>query len=149
MVEVPSVPSPTNPNPRRRRTGRPSIDTDLLRVQRLNVQFNSDELQVCHRAAQAAALPLGRWARRALLGTPTPAAQPTELRALWSSSSTLQSNTNQLVERLNQLHLSGDLSRDSADQTLRELAVLAPRLYSLVKQMRVELLSVRSSAGRR
>lgn len=146
MVEVPS---PSIQNPRRRRPGRPSIDTDLLRLTRVNVQLNSNELAQCQRAAQAAALPLGPWARRTLLGAPCPAAQPAELRALWSSSSTLQSNTNQLVERLNQLHLAGDLNRDSADQTLHDLALIAPQLHQLVCQMRVELLSVRSSTTRR
>lgn len=143
MVEVPS---PSNPNPRRRRTGRPSVDTDLLRLQRLNVQLNNDELQVCQRAANAAALPLARWARRTLLGTPTSAAQPQELRSLWSSSSTLQSSTNQICENLNRLHLSGELNLDSATKPLQELAALAPDLHRLVCQMRVELANLRGGS---
>lgn len=143
MVEVPS---PSNPNPRRRRPGRPSVDTDLLRLQRLNVQLNNDELQVCQRAANAAALPLARWARRTLLSTPTPAAQPQELRSIWSESSTLQSNTNQLVERLNQLHQAGDLTLGSASQTLQELVAIAPDLHNLVRQMRVQLVALKGSS---
>lgn len=131
---------------RRRKPGRPSIDTDLLRLVRLNVQLNADELLQCQKAAASAALPLGRWARRRLLGTPTPAAQPAELRDLWSRSSTLQSNTNQLVERLNQLHLAADLNLGLAGPTLLELAELAPRLHVIVCLMRIELANLRGGS---
>lgn len=139
MVEVPS-PS------KKRRPGRPSIDTDLLRVQVINIDLNLAELDECQQRAAAASLPLRRWARRTLLGTPTPAAQPAELRDLWSRSSTLQSNTNQLVERLNQLHLSADLNLGSAAPTLLELAELAPRLHTIVCLMRIELANLRGGS---
>ena len=139
MVEVPS-PS------KKRRPGRPSIDTDLLRVQVVNIDLNLAELDECQQRAAAASLPLRRWARRTLLGTPTPAAQPAELRDLWSRSSTLQSNTNQLVERLNQLHLSADLNLGSAEPTLLELAELAPRLHTIVCLMRIELANLRGGS---
>ncbi len=143
MVEVPS---PSSPTLRRRRPGRPSVDTDLLRLNRVNVQLNLNELAQCQRAAEAAAMPLGTWARRTLLGTPTPAAQPAELRALWSSSSTLQSNTNQLVEKLNLLHLQNELNLGSAGPTLLELAELAPRLHTIVCLMRIELANLKGSS---
>ena len=111
--------------------------------ERVVLDLNAAEVAQLKQRAAAAALPLRRWARRTLLGTPTPAAQPAELREIWSRSSSLQSNTNQLCERLNQLHLNGDLNRDSADQTLRELALLAPDLHQLVRQMRVELANLK------
>lgn len=132
--------------PRTRRPGRRSIDTDLLRVKRLDVDLNTAELHQCQQQADAAAMPLRRWARDLLLGSQPHAAHPSELRLLWTSSSTLQSQTNQLVTSLNILRKTGELRPETADQSLRELAELAPRLYSLVKQMRVELLSIR---GRR
>ena len=131
------------PSSRSRRPGRPSIDTDLLRVKRLDLALNAAELRHCQQQAEACALPLRRWARDHLLGQKPPAAHPVDLRFVWSSSSTLQSQLNQLVTALNVLRKAGELRMDSADQSLRELAELAPRLYSLVKQMRVDLLSVR------
>ena len=136
-----AVPPPSTP--RRRSGGGQSVDTEVLRCERLNIDLNAAEVAQLKQRAAAAALPLRRWARRTLLGTPTPAAQPAELREIWSRSSSLQSNTNQLCERLNQLHLNGDLNRDSADQTLRELALLAPDLHQLVRQMRVELANLK------
>ena len=139
-----AVPPPSTP--RRRSGGGQSVDTEVLRCERLNIDLNAAEVAQLKQHAAAAALPLRRWARRTLLGTPTPAAQPAELREIWSRSSTLQSNTNQLCERLNQLHLNGDLNRDSADQTLRELAILAPDLHQLVRQMRIELANLRGGS---
>jgi hypothetical protein len=118
----------------------------LLRVRRLDLDLNDSEYLQCQQAAAAASLPLRKWARRTLLGTPTPAAQPQELRSIWSSSSTLQSNTNQLCENLNRLQLVGELNLRAADQTLRDLAVLAPELHQLVRQMRVELASLKRSS---
>ena len=131
---------------RSRRPGRPSVDTDDLRALRLAIYLNSAELQRCQQHAQASSTPLRRWARETLLGSPPLAAHHGDLRLLWGSSSTLQSQTNHLVTSLNILHKTGELRLDTAEQSLRELAELAPRLYSLVKQMRVELLSV---TGRR
>lgn len=128
-----------------RRPGRRSIETDLLRVLRLDVDLNSAELHHCQRHAEVASMPLRRWARGMLLGSPPPAAHHGDLRMIWGSSSTLQSQTNQLVTALNVLLKTGELRIDTAEQSLLELAELAPRLYSLVKQMRVELLSVRGS----
>lgn len=108
--------------------------------------MNAAELEHCKQQAAAASMPLRQWARHVLTGAHVAAATPSELRALWSQSSTLQSNTNQLVERLNQLHRSGELRLTEADSTLRELANLAPRLYELVCVMRVELVASRRSA---
>lgn len=130
---------------RSRRPGRRSIDTDLLRVKRLDVDLNDAELRHCQQQAEAASMPLRRWARGMLLGSPPPAAHPGDLRLIWSSSSTLQSQTNQLVTSLNILQKTGELRLETADQALRGLAELAPRLHSLVKQLRVELLSIRGS----
>ena len=90
-------------------------------------------------------MPLRSWARSMLMGSPPPAAHHGDLRMLWGSSSTLQSQTNHLVTSLNVLRRSGELRLETADHSLHELAELAPRLYALVKQMRVELLSVRGS----
>ncbi|MEP7295751.1 MAG: hypothetical protein ABI702_06135 [Burkholderiales bacterium] len=115
----------------------------MLRVKRLDVDLNEAELRYCQQQAEACELPLRRWARDLLLGSPPQAAHPRDLRLIWSSSSTLQSQTNQLVAALNALRKTGELQLDTADQTLRGLAELAPRLYSLVKEMRVELLSIR------
>ena len=129
--------------PPRRGPGRRSIDTDLLRVKRLDVDLNAAELHQCQQLADAAAMPLRRWARGLLLGSKPHAAYPGELRLIWSSSSTLQSNANQLVSCLNVLRQNGELRLDTACQSLQELAELAPRLYALVRQMRAELLSVR------
>lgn len=130
---------------RSRRPGRRSIDTDLLRVKRLDVDLNDAELRHCQQQAEACELPLRRWARDLLLGSQPQAAHPTDLRLLWTNSSTLQSQTNQLVTSLNILRKTGELRLETADRALHELAELAPRLYALVKQMRVELLSVRGS----
>ncbi len=144
-----AVPPPSPRRPRRRLGGGQSVDTDLLRCERLNIDLNAAEVALLKKRAAAASLPLRRWARRTLLGTPTPAAQPAELRSLWSSSSTLQSNFNQLCENLNRLHLQDELTFASANQTLREtlrdLAVLAPQLHQLVRQMRVELASLKGA----
>lgn len=128
---------------RSRRPGRRSIDTDLLRVLRLDVDLNAAELHHCQQHAEASSMPLRRWARGMLLGAPPQAAHPADLRRIWGSSSTLQSQANQLVTSLNILRKTGELRLDTAEQSLHELAELAPRLYSLVKQMRVELLSIR------
>ena len=128
-----------------RRPGRRSIDTDLLRVKRLDVDFNAAELRQCQEQAEACAQPLRRWAREQLLGYQPQVAHPADLRLLWTSSYTLQSQTNQLVTSLNILRKSGEFRLDTAEKSLHELAELAPRLYALVKEMRVGLLSVRVS----
>lgn len=138
--------SPARPARESRRPGRRSVDTDLLRVKRLDVDLNDAELRRCQQHAEACALPLRRWARETLLGSPPVAAHHADLRLIWSSSSTLQSQTNQAVAALNVLQKSGELRLDNAEQSLRDLVELVPRLYNLVKQMRVELLSV---TGRR
>lgn len=138
-----AVPPPSTPL--RRRGGGQSVDIEVLRCERLNIDLNAAEVALLKQRAAAASLPLRRWARRTLLGTSTPAAQPQELRSIWSSSSTLQSNTNQLCENLNRLHLQNELSLGAADQTLRDLAVLAPELHQLVRQMRVELASLKGA----
>ena len=140
-----SLPASAPENPRSRRPGRRSVDTDLLRVKRLDVDLNDAELRQCQQQAEACELPLRRWAREQLLGSQPQAAHHGDLRMIWGSSSTLQSQANQLVTSLNVLRKSGELRLDTGDQSLRELAELAPRLYSLVKQMRVELLSIRGS----
>ena len=142
-----SIASASSARPAResRRPGRRSVDTDLLRVKRLDVDMNDVELRRCQQHAEACELPVRRWARETLLGSPPVAAHHADLRSIWSSSSTLQSQTNQAVAALNVLQKSGELRLDSAEQSLRELAELAPRVYSLVKQMRVELLSIRGS----
>ena len=141
-----TIVDPSPRSSRSRRPGRRSIDTDLLRVMRLDVDLNAAELHHCQRHAEVASMPLRRWARSMLLGSPPPAAHHGDLRMIWSSSSTLQSQANQLVTSLNVLRKNGDLRLDSAEQSLRELAELAPRLHSLVKQMRVELMSFRAPA---
>jgi|GEM_PF-3886000 len=105
--------------------------------------MNGAEFRHCQHQAEVASMPLRRWARSMLLGSPPQAAHHGDLRLIWGSSSTLQSQANQLVTALNVLRKTGELRLDTADQSLRELAELAPRLYSLVKQMRVELLSTR------
>lgn len=141
-----AAPSPSaGGSPGSRRPGRRSIDTDLLRVKRLDVDLNEAELQHCQQQAEACELPLRRWARDLLLGVQPQHAHHGDLRLIWASSSTLQSQANQLVTALNVLRKTGDLRHETAEQPLRDLAELAPRLYSLVKQMRVELMSVRTS----
>ncbi|MES2992643.1 MAG: hypothetical protein V4844_14570 [Pseudomonadota bacterium] len=138
-VEVPS------PSARRRR-GRPALDTDQLRTLRLNVDLNQAELSQCQQRADTAALPLRRWARRVLIGTPIAATRPAELRALWTESSTLQANFNQLVERLNFLHQAGELDLTGCERAFRDLAHLVPELHQLVCSMRVELAALGRSS---
>lgn len=133
------------PRSRSRRPGRQSVDTDLLRVKRLDVDLNDAEVQHCQQHAKACNLPVRRWARELLLGRQPQAAHSGDLRLIWASSSTLQSNANQLVSCLNSLRQNGELRLDTADRSLRDLAELAPCLYTLVKQMRVELFSIRGS----
>ena len=91
-------------------------------------------------------MPLRRWARRTLLGVKIVAAQPAELRAIWSASSTLQSNLNQAAARLDELRLAGELTQDSASAILAELLGLYPALYALVRTMRLELATMRGAS---
>ncbi|MEO8807074.1 MAG: hypothetical protein ABI433_13425 [Burkholderiaceae bacterium] len=135
------VPSPS----RGRRPGRRSLDTDLLRVKRLDIDLNDSELAHCQRQADAAGVPVRRWARRVLLGVKVAAAQPAELRAIWSETSTLQSNLNQVAARLDELRLAGELTQERASSTLVELLRLYPALYQLVRSMRLELATMRGA----
>lgn len=129
--------------PRTRRPGRRSIDTDLLRVKRVDIDLNEAELRHCQQQADAVGMPLRRWARRTLLGVRIVAAQPAALRAIWSESSTLQSNLNQAAARLDELRLAGELTQQNASATLSELMQLYPELYALVRTMRLELATMR------
>lgn len=130
---------------RNRRPGRRSIDTDLLRTRRLDLDLNEAELAQCQASADAAAMPLRRWARCTLLGLPITVARSDELRRLWSESSTLQSNFNQAAQRLNELHIAGELSIATGDQALQALAKIVPGLYALVRALRVELAAMRGA----
>lgn len=123
-----------------------SVDTDLVRGERLNIDLNAGELSRLRELADTAGMPLRRWARRTLLGVKIVAAQPAELRAIWGASSTLQSNLNQAAARLDELRLAGELTRDSASATLVELLELYPQLYSLVRAMRLELATMRGAS---
>lgn len=139
-VEVPSPPG------RRRGRPRPSIDTDDLRTLRLNIDLNAFELAQLQESAATASLPVRRWARRTLLGMRTPAARPVELRKLWGSSSTLQSNLNQVAARLGEMSLAAELNQEAALEQLGELLSLYPALYELVRTMRLELVSMRGNS---
>lgn len=129
----------------RRRGGRRPVALDRLRSRRLDVDVSAAELAVIEDRARLAAMPLRRWARTTLLDGAAPTvAVPMELRQLWSDSSPLQSNANQLVERLNELRRAGQLDWATAAPSLRGLAEIAPRLYALVCRLRLELLGARS-----
>ena len=91
-------------------------------------------------------MPLRRWARRTLLGVKIVPAHPAELRAIWSQSSTLQSNLNQAAARLDELRLAGELTQENASATLVELQQLYPELYALVRTMRLELATMRGAS---
>ena len=125
--------------PARRRPGKRPIDPDLWRAHRLDIDLNAAELEHCKQQANVAAMPLRRWARRALTGIVVTAARPLDLRRLWSESSTLQSDFNQLTDRLNQLHASGELTLENAGPALVELVPLVSEIHQLVRRMRVEL----------
>lgn len=88
-------------------------------------------------------MPLRRWARRTLMGVKIAAAQPTELRAIWSKSSTLQSNLNQVAARLDELRVAGELTEKKASSALLELQLFYTELHALVKKMRLELVTGR------
>lgn len=139
IVEAPDSSPP-------KRGGGKSIDTDLLRSIRLDLDLNPAELTELKKSAKAASLPLRRWARRVLLGRKISAAQPLELRRLWTESSTLQSNFNQLVSRLDELRVAGALNASTVGEHLAALLIVVPDLHHLVRLMRVELASLRSAS---
>ena len=145
MTVVESLPALPASRSRRKGGGR-SVDTDLLRGERLNIDLNAGELARFRQLAADAGMPLRRWARRTLLGVKIVAAQPAELRALWAASSTLQSNLNQAAARLDELRLAGALTQDNASATLPELLRLYPELYALVRTMRLELATMRGAS---
>lgn len=123
-----------------------SVDTDLLRCERLNIDLNSGELARFRELAADAGMPLRRWARRTLLGAKIVPVLPSELRALWAASSTLQSNLNQTAARLDELRVAGELTRENASASLFELLNLYPELYALVRTMRLELATMRGAS---
>ena len=145
-MNIVAVPSPPGLRRRSGRPGRPSIETDELRTLRLNIDLNAAELAQLQDSAATASLPVRRWARRTLLGTRTPAARPVELRQIWGSSSTLQSNLNQVAARLDEMRLASVLNQETASEHLGELLSLYPALYELVRTMRLELVSMRGTA---
>ena len=128
------------------RGGGRSVDTDSLRSLRLNLDLNAAERAQINASAAAAAMPLRRWARRTLLGATITPALSSELRQIWSSSSTLQSNFNQLCSNLNQMDQTGELSLATCEPALLELARLAPGLHQLVRSMRLELTMMRGAS---
>lgn len=139
-------PWPPLSSPARHAGGGRSVDTDLLRGERLNIDLNAAELLRLRELADTAGMPLRRWARRTLLGVTIVAAQPAELRAIWGASSTLQSNLNQAAARLDELRLAGELTQEGASAILLELLELYPQLYSLVRSMRLELATMRGTS---
>ena len=145
MTIVESLPALPASRSRRKGGGR-SVDTDLLRGERLNIDLNGGELARFRQLAADAGMPLRRWARRTLLGVKIVPALPSELRAIWGSSSTLQSNLNQAAARLDELRLAGELTLENAGAPLHELLQLYPQLYSLVRAMRLELATMRGAS---
>jgi len=112
-----------------------------LRDLRLAIDISGRELAEIKAAAAAAALPVRAWARDRLLSRTAPAAaHPADLREIWRESSTLQSNFNQLVQRLNELHAAGELHAHNSTATLLEMHRHMPSMYKFIKAFRVDLL---------
>jgi len=125
---------------RSRRGGRTALPPGERRDTRLEIDLNASERVLIAAAATAAALPIRAWARARLLKDRPPSAMHrADVVEIWRASSTLQSNFNQLVSRLNELHSSGELQAHTAAPTLLELRRIAPAMYRLVKSMRHEL----------
>ena len=129
-----------------RRPGRRPLELSQLRSFRVDVDLSAAELAQCQMAAGVAELPLRRWARRVLLGHRVSAAQPAELRRMWTASSTLQSNFNQLVARLAELRAADELNAATASDHLVALLAVVPDLHSLVRDMRLQLASLKAAS---
>jgi len=139
---MPAPPS-SDPAAASRRGGRPRLAAAARCTVRVALNLTPAEAAQVSAAAAAASLPLAAWARVRLLRDRSPArSQHAELVEIWRDSSTIQSNFNQLVSRLNELHSAGELHVHTAAPTLVELRQIAPRMYRLVKALRLELTRV-------
>jgi len=137
---MPAPPSADPPATASRRGGRPRLAAAARCAVRVGVNLTPLEAAQVEAAAAAASLPLAAWARARLLRDRAPAlAHRSEIVDLWRESATLQANFNQLVARLNEMHLAGELHAHNAAPTLVELRQIAPQMYKLVKAMRLEL----------
>ena len=135
----PAAPPPGGPA-RRGRGGRPPLPADQRRDVRIDIDLSASELAQITAAASAASLPVRSWIRARALRDRAPAqSHSADLRTMWRESATLQSNYNQLVARLNELHAAGELTTSAAAQTLAELRRIAPQMYALVKALRLDL----------
>lgn len=125
---------------RRSRGGRPRLPDAERRTVHLGVALTPAEAEAVADAAAAAGLPPATWLRMSALRQRTPSAHRADLREIWRQSSTLQSNFNQLTERLNELHAAGELRSHNSATTLLEMHGYMPKMYRLIKEFRVDLL---------